>query len=93
MFDIQTVDYTSPDAPAAFYGEVIKFPSEYAKINRTFIRCAKDMTLLASTQDAIIKDLSAAWPDNPCRQIDMDVSHEAMFAAPEGLAKAILSTA
>ncbi|MEX0287020.1 MAG: alpha/beta fold hydrolase [Paracoccaceae bacterium] len=85
------VNMMNPDAPIAFYGDVIEFPDAYAGIERTFIRCAQDMTLLASTQDAMIADMNATWPDNPCRTIPLDVSHEAMFADPDGVAEAILS--
>ncbi|MEM7301587.1 MAG: alpha/beta fold hydrolase [Pseudomonadota bacterium] len=85
------VNMMSPDAPVAFYGDMVEFPAEYAAIKRTFIRCGKDMTLLPSTQDAIVAALNEAWPDNPCKVIEMDASHEAMFADPDGVAKAILS--
>ncbi|MEM7188106.1 MAG: alpha/beta fold hydrolase [Pseudomonadota bacterium] len=83
----------TPDAPAAFYGEVIDFPLEYLTVNRTFIRCAQDKTLVPAAQDAMILDMRKAWPENPCKQIDMDVSHEAMFADPKGLAAAIAEAA
>ncbi|MEM7267933.1 MAG: alpha/beta fold hydrolase [Pseudomonadota bacterium] len=87
------VNMMAPDAPAAFYGEVIEFPAAYAAVERTFIRCGQDRSVAPGTQDAMIADMNAAWPDNPCRQIDLDTSHEAMFADPAGLANAIASTA
>ncbi len=83
----------APDAPVAFYGETIEFPEAYGKVNRTFIRCGQDRTLVTAAQDAMIKELNGAWPFNPTRVIEMDTSHEAMFADPDGLAKAILSAA
>ncbi|MEM1161987.1 MAG: alpha/beta fold hydrolase [Pseudomonadota bacterium] len=87
------VNMMTPDAPAAFYGETIAFPPEYLTVNRTFIRCARDKTLVPAAQDAMIKDMRTAWPENLCKQIDMDVSHEAMFADPKGLAAAITEAA
>jgi len=80
------VNMMSPDAPFAIYGEVIEFTGEYGSIGRTFIRCTKDKSLVPSTQDALIEDLNAAWPENTCKVMDLDVSHEAMFAAPHELA-------
>ena len=85
------VNMMSPDAPFSIYGEIIEFTDEYASIGRTFIRCTKDRSLMPATQDALIKDLNAAWPENTCKVMNMDVSHEAMFAAPHELAAKLRS--
>ena len=83
----------APDAPFGFYTTEVTFPDGYGAVNRTFIRCGNDQTLVPAAQDAMVADMTAAWPDNPCKVVEMDSSHEAMFADPAGLAKAILTAA
>ncbi len=87
------VNMMNPDAPAAIYGDVIDFPPDYANIDRTYIRCTKDKVLVPAAQDAMIADLNATWPDNPCKVIDLDTSHEAMFADPDGLTASLRTIA
>ncbi len=80
----------NPDAPAAFYGQEIEFPAGYASINRTYIRCMRDNTLTLPYQDGLIAAMNEAWPNNPCKVAELDVSHMAQWADPAGVAKALL---
>jgi pimeloyl-ACP methyl ester carboxylesterase len=80
----------TPDAPAAMYGEAATFADGFEGIQRTFIRCTEDRTLVPSTCDVIVADMNAAWPGSPTRLIDMQSSHEAMFGQPETLAKHLM---
>lgn len=63
---LSAVKMMSPDAPFAIYSQIIEFTDEYASIGRTFIRCTKDKSLVPATQDALIEDLNAVWPENTC---------------------------
>ena len=49
-------------------------------------------SLLPVTRDAMIPDLNATWPDQKSDEVSRDVSHEAMLADPEGLARALMAT-
>ena len=80
----------TPDAPAAMYGEVAQFPKGFGELKRTYIKCTQDKTVLASTSQAIVDDMNAAWPDNETSIVDLESSHEPMFSVPDKLAKAIV---
>ena len=80
----------TPDAPAAMYGEAATFADGYENIERVYIRCTQDQTLVPSTSEVIVSDMNAAWPGNPTRMIDLEASHEAMFSKPEVLAKHLM---
>ena len=81
--------YLTPDAPVSIYGEVADFASGFEKLERSFIICNQDKTVLPSTAEAIIADMDAAWPKQRTKVRRIDSSHEAMFAAPEELARHI----
>ena len=76
----------TPDAPVAMYGEEAQFNDKFAALKRTFIRCTKDKTLLPSTCVAIVKDMNQAWKHSKTKLVDIDSSHEVMFAKPIELA-------
>ena len=40
----------------------------------------------------MIQNLNATWPDQKCDEVSRDVSHEAMLADPEALARALMAT-
>lgn len=81
----------TPDAPVSVYGEVAAFPPAFAHLKKTYIRATHDRTVVSSTSEAIVADLNAAWPDSPIAFVDLDSSHEAMFAQPEALAELLLA--
>ena len=81
----------TPDAPVSMYGEMAEFAPGYEGLKRTFIRCNQDHTLVNSTCDAIVADMNAAWPSSPTPLIDLESSHEAMFAKPEALAELLIA--
>lgn len=87
----QVMHMLTPDAPVAMYGDVAEFAPGFAGLKRTYIRCTQDNTVMASTSDAIVSDLNAAYPDNATGLVDLDTSHEAMFGAPEALASALMA--
>ncbi len=80
----------TPDAPAAMYGEAATFADGFENIERVFIRCTQDKTLVPSTCDVIVADMNAAWPGKLTRLIDLEASHEVMFSKPEVLAKHLM---
>lgn len=81
----------TPDAPVSIYGETATFDSAFGGLRRTYIRAAGDRTVVPSTCDAIVADLNAAWPDNPTSLVDIDASHEAIFAQPDSLAELLMA--
>ncbi|MEM7441425.1 MAG: alpha/beta fold hydrolase [Pseudomonadota bacterium] len=88
---MQVMHMLTPDAPVAIYGDVAEFAPGFAGLNRTYIRCTQDMTVVASTPDAIVADFNAAYPDSPTTLVDIDTSHEAMFGAPQALSDALIA--
>ena len=80
----------TPDAPAAMYGGTADFAEGFEDIERVFIRCTGDKTLVPSTCDVIVADMNTAWPGRPTQMIDLDTSHEVMFSKPEVLAKLLM---
>lgn len=87
----QVLHMLTPDAPNAMYRDVAEFSDGFATLKRTYIRCAKDKTVVASTAKAIVSDFNAAYPDNATVLVDIDTAHEPMFSAPEVLAKALFA--
>ena len=83
----------TPDAPASVYGELLEFPDSYAAINRTFICCTQDNLLHTSACEAQVNDMTAAWPSNPTKLVQLESSHGAMFSRPVELAALIAATA
>ncbi len=88
----QVMHMLTPDAPAAMYGKAPEFAEGFGALRRSYIRCSRDRVVVASTPEAVVADLNAAFPDNPAALLDLDASHEAMFGAPEALADMIMST-
>ncbi|MEM8741231.1 MAG: alpha/beta fold hydrolase [Pseudomonadota bacterium] len=82
----------TPDAPAAMYGELPEFSEAYAAIPRAFLRCEADRTLIPATQDVQIADMDAAF-GTATQVYTLASSHEAMFAAPQALAEALVDFA
>ncbi len=84
----------TPDAPAAIYGVAPELTGAgYGSLERVFIKCSQDWTIRPGTQDLMIADLDAAYPDNPTKVLDIDTSHEVMLSKPRELADALLSVA
>lgn len=82
----------TPDAPAAMYGELPEFSDAYAAIPRAFLRCDADRTLIPATRDVEIAEMDAAF-GNATRVYRLASSHEAMFAAPQAVAEALVDFA
>ena len=68
------------------------FAEGCANVARIYTGCTNAKSLLPVTRDAMIRDLNATWPDQKCDEVSRDVSHEAMLAEPEGLARALMAT-
>ena len=83
----------TPDAPVAMYGDVAEFADGFGGLSRTYFRCTADQTVVASTSEAIVADLNAAWPDAPTAMKELDSSHEAMFSKPVELAELLIASA
>lgn len=87
----QVMHMLTPDAPVAMYGDTVEFADGFAELKKTYIRCSKDNTVMSSTADAIVADMTAAFPGNATSLVDIDSSHEAMFGAPAALAEALIA--
>lgn len=83
----------TPDAPALIYREQAAFDPAAAAHSRSYVRCLRDRTVLPSTGAAIAADMTAAWPDRPCRLVDLDAGHLPMFSCPEKLAGILVALA
>ncbi|MDA4844153.1 alpha/beta hydrolase [Hoeflea poritis] len=83
----------TPDAPVSIYGEAAEFSDGFADIKRTYIRCTQDQTVVPSTGAAIVADMNAAWPSQETNLIDIESSHEVMFAKPAELANMLAGLA
>ena len=83
----------TPDAPVSIYGESAEFADGFAGLKRTYIRCTQDRTVVPSTGEAVVADMNAAWPSSPTKLVDLESSHEAMFAKPVALANILVETA
>lgn len=68
------------------------FAEGCANVARIYTGCTNIKSLLPVTRDAMIQDLNATWPDQKCDEVSRDVSHEAMLADPEALARALMAT-
>ncbi|MEO0999852.1 MAG: alpha/beta fold hydrolase [Pseudomonadota bacterium] len=79
----------TPDAPITMYGDVAEFAAGAEALERSYIICTEDRTVVRATSEAIIADMTAAWPEKPTRMLELASSHEAMFSVPEALAEAI----
>ncbi|MCP4318216.1 MAG: hypothetical protein GY789_19930 [Hyphomicrobiales bacterium] len=62
-------------------------------MKRTYIRCMQDQTAVPSTGAAIVADMNAAWPSSPTDLVDIEASHEVMFAKPVELANLLVKAA
>ncbi|WP_419912196.1 alpha/beta hydrolase [Hoeflea sp.] len=83
----------TPDAPVSIYGETAEFADGFAGIKRTYIRCTQDQTVVPATGAAIVADMNATWSSNPTELIDIEASHEVMFAKPAELANILAGLA
>ncbi len=84
----------TPDAPISIYGVAPELSQErYGSLRRVFVKCAQDWTLRPGTQDLMISDLDAAFPDNPTIVHEIDASHEVMLSKPRELAEVLLEVA
>ncbi len=81
----------SPDAPAAIYGVAPDLtPERFGSLKRVFIKCTEDWTIRPGTQDLMISDLDAAYPDNATTVFEIVSSHEVMLSKPKELADTLL---
>ena len=84
----------TPDAPAAIYGVAPELTEDrYGALKRVFIKCSQDWTIRPGTQDLMIADLDAAFPDNKMVVHEIDTSHEVMLSKPKELAAVLLRIA
>ncbi len=82
---------STPDGPFAIYGEVAEFADGYGDLQKTFIRCTQDQTLVSSTCDVIVADMNQAWPSSPTPLVELEASHQAMFSKPKELTDLLIA--
>lgn len=82
----------TPDASAAIHGEIPTFNGGFEALDRTFICCTQDKTLIPSTCEVIAKEMTNAWPESPTKLVNLDASHEAMLSQPQKLAQLLIDT-
>ncbi|NJP93102.1 alpha/beta hydrolase [Nonomuraea sp. FMUSA5-5] len=81
----------SPDLPLAIPATpVVLTAGRWGRIPRTFIRCADDRTLPTATQDLMIAEADAAFPDAPFTVRTIPGSHSPFATRPHELATALL---
>lgn len=84
----------TPDAPISIYSVAPELTEErFGSLGRVFVKCSQDWTLRPATQDLMIQELDAAFPDNPTIVHEIDSSHEVMLAKPKELADVLLAVA
>lgn len=90
---VRAMHLMTPDASAGIHGEVPEFKEGFAMLERTFICCTQDKTLVPSTCKAIVDEMNVAWPESPTRLVELEASHEAMFSQPKMLADLLIDAA
>ncbi|MDA9009342.1 alpha/beta fold hydrolase [Alphaproteobacteria bacterium] len=83
----------TPDAPVSIYGDVADFEPGFGSLNRHYILCTEDQTVMPSTSRAIVDDMNSAWPDHPTKLLELKASHSALLSQPDKLAEGLVSIA
>ncbi|MEM8987648.1 MAG: alpha/beta fold hydrolase [Pseudomonadota bacterium] len=83
-----------PDAPFSMYFETPNLtPERFGSVKRIFIKCTEDFTIRPTTQDLMIADLNAAFPQNPTHVYEIASSHEVMLSKPTDLSETMIDLA
>ena len=83
----------TPDAPVSIYGEIAEFEPGFALLNRHYILCTEDQTVMPSTSRAIVDDMNSAWPGKTTELVELKASHSALLSQPKKLAEILASIA
>ncbi|MCX4825880.1 alpha/beta fold hydrolase [Streptomyces sp. NBC_01142] len=73
----------TPDAPVGIaLGATTLTHDGWGSTPRTYVTCARDMTVRPALQQKFIADADAAFPDNPTSVIALDSSHSPFLSMP-----------
>ncbi|MEV4220775.1 alpha/beta fold hydrolase [Nonomuraea sp. NPDC049725] len=80
----------TPDAPAGIaLGTTTLTRQGWGSVPRTYVGCARDMTIRPPLQHKFVAEADAAFPDNPTATVWLDASHSPFLSQPGRVAEIV----